>query len=122
MLGAGVDDVPAALTVPAPTGRDGRQPNGSRGRDLAPRRSGAVCRTVQGTHVVRWHVAASAPAVGAPVRRLYQILKHELSLMARTLHHLIDGNDFGAQEGHGTAVGGLVPNAGNIKVPKVVSR
>ncbi len=83
MLGAGVDDVPAALTVPAPTGRDGRQPNGSRGRDLAPRRSGAVCRTVQGTHVVRWHVAANAPAVGAPVRRLYQILKHELSLMAR---------------------------------------
>ena len=37
-------------------------------------------------------------------------------------HHFIDGNDFGVQEGHGTAVGGLVPNAGNIKVPKVVSR
>jgi len=40
----------------------------------------------------------------------------------QALHHFIDGNDFGAQEGHGTAVGGLVPNAGNIKVPKVVSR
>ena len=82
MFGAGVNDVPAALTVPAPTRRDGRQPNGSRGRDLAPRRSGAVCRTVQGTDVVHWHVAANAP-VGAPVRRLHQILKHELSLLAR---------------------------------------